>query len=683
MLKNKWIRIVLLILTGFLLEFFVFNIRHFELLNCSSGTRSLEIPKESVTKIEENGKSGIQFKIEDNDGIPDDLRSITIEFTNPSENIINGTVHTDEVNFLSGHTRQIKIIPDVRHSHSIYLYSSNRVQRIIVTLDDMDPQAITLAMNKTVPLEFNWYRLTAILLILIFFAVVRPNSTVYTHLLNLYDWRQKIILIVLILIQVSFLVFTAFSTYPNLSEAFRKGNVREEDYLFKQHYQLLTEALFQKSFSILIEPPEKLKDAENPYDSLQRIDEFPKYEWDMSYYKGKYFVYFGVIPALTFYIPYTLLFNRYPLNDVAVLFFAIISLIGLVYCYTWFVRRFFAKIQAPVYFIGLGILLNASFLAWCVRRSFSYELALVSALCFSVVGLAFNLSAVRDDRIQLWKIIPGCFMMACAVGCRPTAIFTSILNIPIFLWIINRLRKQKRPAEIKKMMVFTAIPYIIVGIGLMFYNYERFDSVFEFGRTYQLSIQDSNAYINGLPISGFLIGIVNYIFGNSSNFMDLFPFLKTGNSLSFNFEGTKEFYGVFSIASVCPLLFLLFLIPFYWNRIKEKGILFSLSFVLLILLPVILSGMTGYIVGTIQRYSIDFSWMLVLASLFISFLVLENLENNFQQKAFFSFLLICFLITISYLPVLSCGETYMGRNWFELMNPVLYNKIGYLFAFWL
>ena len=678
---KKWI---ILVIISAVLEIFLFNIRHFELLTCKNDPQTFSFREETIQTIESpDQKPGIRMIIDSENEIPEDLRNITIKFSEPVEAIISGRVYTQETGFLSGHEREFKIIPGVPHSQSIYLYPSNRVEKITLDIYDVIPQKIQLAVNQSLPIEVNWFRLICIFMILTILDCIRPNSPLYKIALNLKNAGQKAIFTLLIVFQISLTVFSVFSTYDNFREAVQKGNIREEDYFFKQPYQLLTEALFQRSVSVLITPPEQLTQVENPYDPLQRIDQFPDYEWDMSYYKGQYYVYFGIIPVLTFYMPYTLLFHDYPLNDFAVLFFAIISILGFSYCYTWFIRRFFPNIPAVIFFTGMMLFLNSTFLIWCVRRSFSYELALVSAACFSITGLSFILNAIREDRIQKWKIVFGCLLMACAVGCRPTSILVSFINIPLFLYIYIHYYRKSQSSGFWKLMLIAAIPYWIIGSGLMFYNQLRFDSVFEFGRTYQLSTQESSAYTNGLPISSFLIGIVNYVFGNPGILKDYFPFLKAGNGLFFDFFGTKEFGNIFPVSAVCPLVYLILFLPLFWKKIRNKGFLFWSVIIVLIILGFSLSGITGMMVGTIQRYSLDFSWMLVLASILIAFLVWENLENSSQQKVFYFFFAGCLLVSGFYVLPLSCGESWMGRSWFEFMNPVLFHKIGYFFAFWL
>lgn len=55
---------------------------------------------------------------------------------------------------------------------------------------------------------------------------------------------------------------------------------------------------------------------------------------------------------------------------------------------------------------------------------------------------------------------------------------------------MNKLWKNKDKREIIKLILSLAIPYGVVAILVMGYNYIRFDSILEFGAKYQLTSND-------------------------------------------------------------------------------------------------------------------------------------------------------------------------------------------------
>lgn len=673
----------IIFLIGIVLEVFVFNFRSFELIG-SSPEQVILFQGSALAETAEDGIPKLILSVEGADRIPLDLRNLLIQFEGEPADIIKGTVHTDEAGFLAGHTRKLKIIPGVEHSRHVYLYPSGRVTSVTVELENTAPQDISFAFNTPVPIRINGYRLAAIIIFLLVLYAIRPGSPLYHIRFDLSMKSQKIAFSILILSHFAFLLFTAASTYPDL-----KTMLRSDNFAFwnKDHYQLLTEAIKNRSFSLLAEPPEVLAALDNPYDAEERLEKNisdADIYWDTAYYHGKYYVYFGVMPVITLLLPFKLLIGNYLLNDFAVLLFGMIGSLGLLYCFIWILRHFFPDLSVAVTFIGASILLNSTGLVWCIRRPLSYELAMVSAFCFAVCGFAFNLSAYDSEKYRNLKLVTGCALMACAVGCRPTAVFISMLNIPIFLPLLFKRGKSRIFRINIKTALSILIPYSVVALFLMDYNFARFGSVTEFGQNYQLTIVDNRACSSGPPLSNYLLGIINLVFRNGTQLSSDFPFLVAPEPLIFGFGGTKFWKNSFSAASICPLIYLLLFIPLYRTSIRNRGKQFLTLFVGLTVIPLIIAAFVGSTVGTYQRYIMDFSWMLVLAGLIAAFMVVEMFQINNLEKISQVGLIFCLIINLGYLIALSCGEAQLDmKNYFEFHNPIYFNQIAYSFMFWL
>lgn len=684
LIQNRRIKVALTIfLICGLLEIFLFNIRSFELIGSNSQKR-ISVSKSEMEFSDLGGEKKLVLTIHKDQGIPDDLRNFEIQLENVLQDRIRGTVHTTEVGFTAGHTRKIEMIPGIEHSRFIFLYPSKNVSEITLTLENLEPQAISLVINSPVPFHFKFYRFSILILIVSVIYCFRPGSFLHQTRLHLKERCQRRWLFGIFLYFTGTFLFVSVSTYPNL-----KTMIHSDNFAFwnKDHYQLLTEALSHRSLSLLAEPPEILKTLQNPYDAAERaanqISDADIY-WDTAYYEGKYYVYFGVIPVVTLLLPYKLITGHYLLNDFAVLFYAILGSFGLAYCLFWITRRFFNHLSAATFLIGLIFLVQSTGLIWCIRRPLSYELAMVSAFCFSVCGFALNLSAVSNETHRNLKLAFGCLFMACAVGCRPISIFASLLNIPILLPLIFS-KKENRRLHLQIQPFFAVIiPYLIIGLFLMIYNQLRFGSVFEFGQNYQLTIVDNRAALNGLTVPNYLLGIFNLVFRPGIQFSTDFPFLVAPEPLTFGFAGTKYWKNCFSAASICPFIFLLLLVPYYPLIKRTRDRLFSALLAGLILIPLFIAGYVGSSVGTYQRYMMDFSWMIVLAGMTAAFLAVEKLQEIHLEKFSQAVLLICLLINTGFYIALSCGEAQLDvSNFFEYHNPILFQKIAYAFMFWL
>ncbi len=671
-----------LLLISLLLEVFLFNSRSFELIGRHSSEEIRVLPSE-MTESDKDGRRSSSFRIDDPTRVPQNLRSVQLDFEIPPTDILRGQIHTEEEGSLSGHSREIKIIPAVEHSRNIFLYPSARVTAVTFTLETEAPSAIRIVFNQPLPIRVNGWRLLILFLALGLLYLLRPGSPLYRIRFDLRDRRQQAAFLILFLSYCGFLIWTAISTYPDLETMLRSDNFA---FWNKDHYQLLTEALKSRSVSLAAEPPAALETLRNPYDGEERlqngISDADIY-WDTAYFGGKYYVYFGVVPVVTLLLPFRLLTGRYLLNDFAVLAYAIIGSLGLLCCYFWFLRRYFLQLSAPMAWIGAAILLNSAGLAWCVRRPLSYELAVTAAFCFSVCGLALNLSALDQGRFRRAKLFVGCLLMAAAVGCRPTALFVSLLNLPVLPPLLFGRKDDHRLTVDFGALLSAAVPYVLVVAGLMSYNFVRFDSVLEFGQNYQLTIVDNRAVSSGPLLSNVALGIYNLVFRGGTMLSTDFPFLVPSAPLTFGFVGTKFWKDSFSVAAICPLVYLL-LFPYFRTGVRQRGKQFRGIFWALVAVPLLMAAFVGTTVGTYQRYVIDFAWMLVLAGLLAAFLCAERLAAAGLEQLTQGGLVICLMINTAFAVVLSCGEAQLGvKNFFEFHNPVLFNQVAYQWMFWL
>ena len=113
--------------------------------------------------------------------------------------------------------------------------------------------------------------------------------------------------------------FVFITGYINLCS----GNIEEKDY-----YAIdFVNALSNGKIFLEENPSERLTELENPYDATQRNSNYLQrgsdYIWDASYYKGKYYSYFGILPALILLVPFHLITGKYMIMSIAILIFSI------------------------------------------------------------------------------------------------------------------------------------------------------------------------------------------------------------------------------------------------------------------------------------------------------------------------------------------------------------------------
>jgi hypothetical protein len=224
--------------------------------------------------------------------------------------------------------------------------------------------------------------------------------------------------------------------------------------------------------------------------------------------------------------------------------------------------------------------------------------------------------------------------------------------------LIEFLRKRKINLKLIGKLVIAALPYIIIGGLLMAYNYVRFDSVFEFGQSYQLTVTDQTSYGNFLDNFD-LIKVINGVLSNLISFNNLdnvFPYVSFSGAL-INFPIL-----LFSIIGICN--------EKVRDKLKEMHLL---PFVLvLFLVPIIISIFdilwSPYI---LERYRSDIYWILGLLCFIIIGFYYSILDDKRKCKfSYIMFLLSIFTICVSFLLFIKPNDANITAYSPEILETI-------------
>ena len=134
-----------------------------------------------------------------------------------------------------------------------------------------------------------------------------------------------------------------------------------------------------------------------------------------------------------------------------------------------------------------------------------------------------------DEKKQIIWATLGSLFGALAFGCRPSLALGNVLVIPM---LVAFLKKRTFNRKLLGQLVLAALPYVVIGVLLMAYNYVRFGSVTEFGQAYQMTLADQHGYTDFLS----LIRPSRLINGLYENFIsyqhvtDSFPYFAAGGA---------------------------------------------------------------------------------------------------------------------------------------------------------
>jgi hypothetical protein len=283
-------------------------------------------------------------------------------------------------------------------------------------------------------------------------------------------------LFTLLPVAVAIVAFYAWTVGSNAPEPLVAGH--QGDY-----YNLLVDGfvdghLFLKA---AVDPALLLPPAERPAGGGD-------YLLDASLYRGHYYLYFGVTPALTFFLPFRLLSGQ-ELNQLVVVaiqgsaaFLAGLALLLVM-------RRQFAPAASRLSLVVAVVVWGfGSALPVTLRKPHMYEVAITAGLLWGTCSLLCTVLAVlRPAKAIRWLALAS-LSAGLAVGSRPNLLVGAAGLIGVLVWLVARARRPgvgPRP-PLLGWAVAAIGPAAAIGAGLLLYNYERFGDALEFGHRYQM-----------------------------------------------------------------------------------------------------------------------------------------------------------------------------------------------------
>ena len=468
-----------------------------------------------------------------------------------------------------------------------------------------------ITINPNIPYNLNIFGNMLILITsYIIYNLINKNTK-----LNLKNNKQK------------YIIFCTFISLISVCIGFYLTNIKntyEFGNLYELHY---VDAIMNKNLHLDYPVDNLLKESSNPYDTSNRNF---KFLWDASYYKGKYYCYFGILPIITLFIPYKIITNSYLTSPLACLIYSILGIIGTYLLYKSIITKYFKKINLQTYIVSFLFIIFGSKLLWCMHRPSFYEV--VSLAAYTHITFGLYLTLFKNKRLSNFI---GYTLLASSVLCRPTALFTSILLLPK---IISNI-KQKKWKIIDYLILI--IPYLIIGIITMYINYIRFDSIFEFGITYQLTT--NNLYNSNFSILNAIFGTYQYLF-NKIN-ISLIPFSiesqLINNSIISDINIENIGGGIFTTSIIGIIIIF---IPIIFKYIKEKEIkTYIILSLFLTFSLIILSSGIGALIG---RYMLDYNYLFYFITVILSLYTINNLKYKHTNKIYMIICLISIIINL-------------------------------------
>lgn len=678
---------IIILIAVLLMELIVFNWRYFEGIGyksvdlnnfiCGSGVSYVGT---NEIRIMPNGDKWIEFKDfnAEADNVYIDIKDKRNDDPNLQRNGIDHSYQklnvalsvADEANAEYMNMPDRTIAEGVERTKYIKLHTSGESNKLKIRFNGADNQTIVLnsvVLNKQVPFSVNIVRIIFMYIIFVAAYLLRYGSKVYNVKYNYESYGQ---LWLTILFVVANIVLSGIMCMTN------PKFINPELEHHKQYNYLADSFIDGKVYLEYAEPPQALIDMENPYDKGERDKVMREngvgYKWDHAYYDGKYYVYFGALPVLMYYMPYKLAteadFSTYAgvfINISVFIIFAVLFVRAVL-------KRWFKDIPFVSYILLTQVLISSSGIIFAMRKPDLYAMPITMALMFAMAGLYFWISAYecKTKVMQGVRLFVGSLCMALVAGCRPQFLVSSFLAVPLF-W--NNVFKERTLLS-KKSWAHTLVfvlPYVVVAVAVMWYNYARFGSVFDFGANYNLTTNDMTR--RGFNIGRMPLGFFTYFLQLPVVYAK-FPFVAATN-LSNSYMGVTVAEAMFGgILATQPILWLVAFTGKLKKELSKKGlwcfVICSMVF------SVVVAMADTQMAGILARYYMDYSYLMLIPAIIVAFTLLEKCDNHG----------LAFVVTVL-AAVCLCYDTalnFVSMDFsHESSNPNFYYAITSAITFWL
>ena len=538
------------------------------------------------------------------------------------------------------------------------------LEALVLDFDSEDPsfsaQVSRICLNKPYPFEFNVFRYAVVAALTAFCWLFRPSSFLYRMSVADSPALAKrasagLVAVVGVVMLTGVVLnpsFVGISTPQYNADSWEEGGfpvqTRELGWSAHSQYAELARSFASGSLALQEEPPSFMEEIENPYaperaEAAERSGESLRN--DVAYYQGSYYVYFGVLPVLVFYLPFYLC-TGVDLPTFAPVFASLLLYAAAVTFLVWtIVRNWFKKTSLGVYLLVVLCALLGSQTVYAVSMPTFYFLPIVLGLACGIQGISLYLSALGGSKGVCARVAVGSVLVACTLACRPQLILFAAFALPVGVALLVRTKSARGRA---RLLVAAFVPLAIVFCLVGWYNFARFGNPFDFGANYNLTYNDMR--LRSFSIEGLVPGLFAYL-AQPPVVTVVFPFLQP-TDLSNSYGGisiTQPMFGG-----------LLWAAPFVWlsigawllPRSKKSAVVKAVACAGLCA-AVVLFAFDALGAGILTRYFLDAAPFAVLASVPVCLAWEERAssigrERPASHSALVAFLLIAFLVSLSH-----------------------------------
>jgi hypothetical protein len=445
------------------------------------------------------------------------------------------------------------------------------------------------------------------------------------------------------------------------------------------YYNLLSHGFLDGETSMKVAVPEALINSEDPYDPEKRPRGVGLH--DATYYKGKYYLYFGAAPAVVLFVPFRLLTGHDLPASYANLIFVSVGLIAASTLWMSLRRRYFPQSGLVVALIGVLAIGVCGMTMSVLRRPSIWELPISAGYAAAMLSWLFLYKGLHSRSRAGWWALSG-LSLGLAVGSRPVYIVGSVIFVLLPLWLWWRGRGAGRGFTWPSRSWWTNTltlggVFSAVVIGLLAYNYARFGRIGEFGLSYQLTginhAKTTFFSTSYMPFNGYIYYLAPAHLGR------YFPFIQLIRPPSMP-EGYYGFEYPYGLITNMPLNALALLWPLaVFGRVgQQRTVLLGFLLCCFVFCIGMCVTLAGFCTGA-QRYMVDFAPSIT----FLAAVGLLAVERWFQHvAAVWRAVFKAGLGAVAGASVLfGVMASFQLHGLLRVMSPAAYAKVAYWFNY--
>ena len=258
-------------------------------------------------------------------------------------------------------------------------------------------------------------------------------------------------------------------------------------------------------------PPEAERSLRNPEPMLM----------DASYYQGRYYLYFGVVPVALLMLPYSALTGHDLSTNVVVLCFLSLGFLASLRAFHRLRAAYFPQLSLGWHALLVATLGLGGIQPFLASKPDFYEVVIGGAYAFSMLAALAVVAIYTGTRRPLACLAAASLFLGLAVGCRPTALL-ALPALALPAWRLWRLAPRLDRATALLLVLTLVGPALAVGLALATYNHARFGHPAEFGFSYSVnSFTDAGARASAL---GFIPANLAWYYFSLPSVGPYFPF---------------------------------------------------------------------------------------------------------------------------------------------------------------